>query len=103
MIVVLAIMSGWRKGFNEDDGFWEVYDLYRRTAIVVTMLLTTIMVLSVPFTYEAINVMLETIGDVDFFKTTMPKLEGCMEEYNIKEALEVSNQKVFDQLVMIYI
>ena len=96
-------MSGYKKGYNEDDGFWEVYDEYRRMAVIMTMLLSTIMVLSVPFTYEVIMVMLETMKDVDFFKNSMPELDGCIDDYNIKEALAVSKEKTFDQLIMIYI
>jgi len=96
-------MSGWRKGYNEDDGFWEVYDLYRRTAIILTMLLTAVMILSIPFTYEVVMLMIETMSEIEFFKNTMPKLETCMDEYNIKEVLAVSKDKAFDQLIMIYI
>ena len=96
-------MSGYKKGYNEDDGFWEVYDEYRRMAVIMTMLLSTIMLLSVPFTYEVIMVMLETMKDVDFFKNSMPELDGCIDDYNIKEALAVSKEKTFDQLIMIYI
>ena len=103
LIVLLTVMSGWRKGYNEDDGFWEVYDLYRRSAILMTIMLTAIIILSVPFTYEVVMVMLETMGDIDFFKNTMPELEGCIDDFNIKEALAVSKDKVFDQLIMIYI
>ena len=103
IIIVLTVMSGYKKGYNEEDGFWEVYDEYRRMALIVSLLLFAIMLLSVPFTYEVIMVMLETMKDVEFFKNSMPKLEGCIDEYNIKEALAVSKEKTFDQLIMIYV
>ena len=94
--MVISVMSGYKKGYNEDDGFWEVYDEYRRTAFIMTLLLLAIMILSVPFTYEVIMVMLDTLEDVDFFKNSMPKLDGCIDDYNIKEALAVSKEKTFD-------
>ena len=103
IIIVLTVMSGYKKGYNEEDGFFEVYDEYRRTALIVSLMLLAIMLLSGPFTYEVIMVMLETMKDVDFFKNSMPKLEGCIDEYNIKEALAVSKEKTFDQLIMIYV
>lgn len=33
----------------------------------------------------------------------MPKLSGCMDEQSIREALAVSKERTFDQLVMHYI
>ena len=103
VIAYLTVVSGYKKGINEEDGFWEVYDEYRRTALIVSLMLFAIILLSVPFTYEVIMVMLETMKDVEFFKNSMPKLEGCIDEYNIKEALAVSKDKTFDQLIMIYV
>ena len=69
----------------------------------MTLMLTTVMILSIPFTYEVVFVMLDSMSDIEFFKNTLPKLEGCMDEYNIKEVLAVSNENTFDQLIMIYI
>ena len=67
------------------------------------MMLTAVMILSIPFTYEVVMLMIETMSEIEFFKNTMPKLETCMDEYNIKEVLAVSKDKAFDQLIMIYI
>ena len=79
LILLLTVLSGWKKGYNEDDGFWEVYDEYRRTAIIMTLMTTAIMILSIPFTYEVVMVMIETMEDIEFFKTSMPKLDGCID------------------------
>ena len=102
-IMFLVSMNGFMKGNNEDDGFWEFYDLWRRTAVIMTLMLTAIMVLSIPFTYEIVFIMLDTMSDIDFFKNTLPKLEGCIDEYNIKEVIAVSQEKVFDGLILTYI
>ena len=90
LILLLTVLSGWKKGYNEDDGFWEVYDEYRRSAMIMTLMLLAIMILSIPFTYEVVMVMIETLDDIEFFKNAMPKLDGCIDDYNIKEALAIS-------------
>lgn len=96
VIVFLTMISGFKNGPDEDDGFWEVYDLHWRTAIFLTTLLQIIMVLSIPISYEYVVVMLETIQDEQFMKTDMPKIAGCIDDYNTKEALAVSKDKTFE-------
>ena len=88
--------SGYRKGPDEDDGFWEVYNLYYRTHMVITLLLFIILVLWVPALYEFIMVLLTTYEEVDFFKNSLPKLSGCIDAYNVKEAIDKGDEKTFD-------
>jgi hypothetical protein len=51
-ICLLSMCSGYRKGPVEDDGFWEVYNLYYRTHMVITLLLFIIMILWIPALYD---------------------------------------------------
>ena len=44
-ICLLSMCSGYRKGPDEDDGFWEVYNMYWRTHIVISMCLAVIVAL----------------------------------------------------------
>ena len=67
LICSLTIMSGYRNGPDEDDGFWEVYNAYHSTHMFITLLLFTILILSVPMTIEYVLVMLDTIDDKNFF------------------------------------
>ena len=103
IVVFVTMISGFKNGPDEDDGFWEVYDSHWRTAIFMSVILTAIGVLSVPISYEYTMVMLETMEDEKFTKTDLPKLEGCIDDYNIKEILAVSKDKTFEQLIMHYI
>lgn len=64
---LLTICSGCRKGPDEDDGFWEVYNLFWRTHIVITMVLLTVMLLWIPAVYAFVIVLLDTMADVKFF------------------------------------
>ena len=80
LILLLTSLSGWRKGPDEDDGFWEVYDSYRNTHILITVLMFGFMCLSVPIQIEYTFVLLDTLKDKEFFQLEMPKLESCMDE-----------------------
>jgi len=68
LICFLSMCSGYRKGPDEDDGFWEVYNLYWRVHTVITLFLFVILVLWIPALYEFIMVTLTTMEEVDFFK-----------------------------------
>lgn len=67
IVCSLTIMSGYRNGPDEDDGFWEVYNEYSSTHVFISLLLLTILFLSVPMTIEYVLVMLDTMDDKDFF------------------------------------
>ena len=67
IIVALTIMSGYRNGPDEDDGFWEVYDSYSTMHFVISLLLFVLLGLSVPITVEYTFVMLDTLDDKNFF------------------------------------
>ena len=97
------MVSGFKNGPDEDDGFWEVYDSHWRAAIFLTILLTIIMALCIPIAYEFAMIMIETMEDEEFTKNDMPKLSGCIDEFNIKEALVASADRTFEQLIMHYI
>lgn len=103
LILLLTSLSGWRKGPDEDDGFWEVYDSYRNTHILMTVFLIGIMCLSVPIQLEYTFVLLDTLKDKDFFHVELPKLDGCVDEESVKEVLALSKEKTFDQLIMLYL
>lgn len=62
-IVLLTCLSGWRKGKHEDDGFWEVYDTYKWSHIIITLLLAAVMFLNVPIIYEYAMVMKYALED----------------------------------------
>ena len=79
-IVLLTCLSGWRKGKTEDDGFWEVYDIYKWSHIIITLLLAAVMFLNVPIINEYAMVMKYALDDQDFFKTKITTLAGCMDE-----------------------
>lgn len=61
------------------------------------------MCLTVPVTYEFVMVMFTTMDDIAFFETELPKLKGCVDEYDIKEALDASIESTNDQLILHYI
>lgn len=94
--MLLTSLSGWRKGPDEDDGFWEVYDSYRNTHYLIAVFLFMLMCLSVPIGLEFSLVLLDTLKDQDFFHNEMPKLEGCVDEQAVKEILALSKEKTFD-------
>jgi hypothetical protein len=52
--------------------------------------------LFIPVTYEFVMVMLATMSDVKFFQDELPKLDGCIDDFNVKEAIAVSKEKTFD-------
>ena len=103
LILLLTCCSGYRKGIEEDDGFWENYNRYRVFNWLITLSLFAILVLSVPVTYEFVIVMLETIDELQFFQDKMPLLDGCLDDFSIKKAIDVSKTRTFDQLVMHFI
>jgi len=80
--------SGYRKGPDEDDEFWDVYNLYWRVHILISFLLFNIVLLWIPATTAFVIVMLNTMEDVEFFSDELPKLEGCISAYNVKEAID---------------
>lgn len=103
LICLLTMCSGYRKGPDEDDGFWEVYNLYWRSHLMITMIILTIMLLWIPAITAFVRVMLNTMEDVSFFRDELPKLEGCVDAYNVKEAIDKASGQTFDQLVMHFI
>ena len=107
-ILLLAICmntmaSGYRKGPDEDDGFWEVYNLSWRVNNLITLCLLVITILWLPTTIAFSKIMLATMADVTFFRDDLPKLDGCIDSYNIKEAIDQAQDLTSDQLVMHYI
>ena len=56
----------------------------------MTVVLTVVMCLIVPVTYEFVMVMLATMEDITFFEIDLPKLQGCIDDYDLKEALDSS-------------
>lgn len=60
-------MSGYQKGIDEDDGFWENYNRWWRTHLLISFSLFVILVLSIPITYEFVITMFETMDDIEFF------------------------------------
>ena len=80
LILLLTSLSGWRKGPDEDDGFWEVYDSYRSTHILITVFLFVMFCLNIPIGLEYYRVTRATYDDKLFFENEMPKLDGCVDE-----------------------
>ena len=80
--------SGIKKGPDEDDGFWEVYNLFWRSHIFITMVLVIVMLLWIPACYAFVWVLLDTLADVRFFQDELPKLEGCIDAFNVNETID---------------
>ena len=59
--------------------------------------------MSAPIQVEYTFVMLDTLKDKEFFHNEMPKLDGCMDAESVKEVLELSKERTFDQLIMHFI
>lgn len=47
-----------------------------------------ITILWLPTTIAFSKIMLATMADVTFFRDDLPKLDGCIDSYNIKEAID---------------
>ena len=90
LILVLTMFSGYRKGVDEDDGFWENYWSYQRSHFVISCMLFVILLLYIPVTYEFVTMMLSTMEDVRFFQDDLPILAGCIDEFNVTEAIALS-------------
>lgn len=91
-VLLLAIFmnfcgSSYVKGQNEDDGFWEVYNMQWRLHLLINLSLLVILVLWLPALIAYSTLMLATMEDERFFRNDLPKLDGCMDAYSIKEAL----------------
>ena len=67
LMIFLSCTSAWKKAPDEDDGFWENYDSYWRTHVIVTICVFCMALLSIPVTLEYLFIMLETMDDVLFF------------------------------------
>ena len=67
LMIFLSCTSAWKKAPDEDDGFWENYDNYWRTHVIVTICVFCMALLSIPVTLEYLFIMLETMDDVLFF------------------------------------
>ena len=50
--------SGYKKGPDEDDGFWEVYNLFWRVHVVISLGILAILLLWIPATYAFVMLML---------------------------------------------
>ena len=102
-ICLNTMSSGYRKGPDEDDGFWEVYNMQWRLHILITLSLLVITIMWVPTTIAYARLMTATMADVKFFRDDLPKLDGCIDDYNIKEAIDQAKDLTGDQLVMNYV
>lgn len=102
-ICFLTMCSGYRKGPDEEDGFWEVYNLYVRTHMVITLFIIIILILWIPTIIIIIKLFVYTLNDVKFFRDDLPKLDGCINEFSIKEALDNAEELTADQLIMVMI
>ena len=67
LMIFLSCTSAWKKAPDEDDGFWENYDNFWRTHVIVTICVFCTALLSIPVTLEYVFIMLETLNDVIFF------------------------------------
>ena len=61
LMIFVSCMSAWKKAPDEDDGFWENYDHYWRTHVIITICVFCTALLSIPVTLEYVFVMLETL------------------------------------------
>lgn len=99
----LTCCGGWAKGVDEEDGFWEIYDSWTTSNLLITLALLVVLVLSAPVTLEFVTVMLNTMEDLEFAKNELPKIDGCLDLYVTTEVLARSNEFTNDQLIMHYI
>ena len=99
----LTCCGGWAKGVDEEDGFWEIYDSFSSSNLLISLALFAILILSAPVTYEFVMVMLNTMEDLEFAKNELPKIDGCLDQYVTTEVLARANEFTNDQLIMHYI
>ena len=55
-----------------------------------------ITILWVPTSIQFVFTMLTTMKDVEFFRDDLPKIDGCIDEYNIKEAIDTAKELTGD-------
>ena len=73
-----------------------------RTHVFIAVMNFAVSLLWAMPTYVAVNALLDSIGDVQFFENELPKLQGCIDDANLSEVLSVGQQKTFDQMLMYY-
>ena len=67
LVMILTCSSGYQKGIDEDDGFWENYNRWTKSHLFISLSLLVILALSAPISYEFVITMLETMKDKEFF------------------------------------
>ena len=103
LVVFLTIFAGWRKSPDPEDTFCDNYTSFWRANLAIQICIVILYGLTCPVLYEYVMLMIETMGDLDFLKNELPKLDGCISPLNVEQVIRKGHEEVNDQLIMHFI